>query len=578
MEKRLIKRIKFLWSFVGKYKLKFVILLGSIVVTTCIVAFFPYLQGKIVDTLFYSENKNLFYQILFLYFFLFLCNQFLHFILQMTNVDLRTSFLFDIKRHIYRNVLSSKCFVLSNAKSGDVIHCMNQDVDEVMNLIYSDVFYGISALLDLIVCMLIMIQTNAILASFVFILAFITFVFGKILLEKVGPLQKNLTKMTAQNESWLFEILTCMRDLRLLGATKRSINKYLQNVTSILRVKVRKEKYDVLFESGTIGMQNICTVALYALSAFLIIRGNLTLGSVVACIDYFKRIALMLYRISQRFISLPKRFVSIDRIMEWDNIEKEQYYHEKPHISIKEGCVEFHNVSFYYEDGRTILDNFSLKIGAGEHIALVGKSGAGKSTISSLLCRLYDPVEGKITVDGIDLREFSLHDLRSQIGIAHQETIIFQATIRYNLVFSENKEKDTEIWKVLKLVQLDEIVRRLPGQLDTVLVKEHLEISGGQAQRLIFARLALKQPKVLIMDETTSALDIVTEKNILNIWDELFVNCTKIIIAHRFSTITVANKIACIDDGKLIDFGTKTELLERCPFFVRLYNDGIEVG
>lgn len=217
------------------------------------------------------------------------------------------------------------------------------------------------------------------------------------------------------------------------------------------------------------------------------------------------------------------------------------------------GCQEnivIKDLSFSYDKKRELLKNINLDIRAGEKIAIVGKSGEGKSTIANLLCRLYEPQQGSITIDGIDIREINLHCLRRQVGIVHQDAFLFDDTIRYNLIFSNSIERDEELWEMLKKVSLYDYVKNLPKGLDAPVGAEGSFLSGGQKQRLAMARVFLRNPSIIIMDEATSALDSKTEMEIVESWNHLFSGKTVLMIAHRLSSVKYADRVICIRDGE----------------------------
>ncbi len=564
------KKLKFIVSFAKPYRYKFLIILLVIIATTYLGMTYPYLFGKMVDSLYYQEKMSNFISLLMVYFVIFLLNQLLHFTLDMVTAKTRTSFLYDIKQFIFNKVLSYKGSTLSNLKSGDIIYRMNNDTDEVMNFIYSDIFYGISAALDLVLCLVAIAIINVQLAGISLLLAVLTFLLGKYFSKLVKPIQKKLAASLAVNESWLFEMLHCMRDIRLLSATKNAVNKYLKNDITAVRLSVKQAKYETMSDISNSGMQVFCTVCIYTISAIFIFNGYMTLGGMIACLDYFQRIVLMLNRISRRFITIPNRLVAIERIMDIENIESEDYGNDLPAHKIRNANIKIKNVSFSY-DKKDVLNDLSLEIKPGERMALVGGSGAGKSTLAHLICRLYDCNAGSIEIDGVDIMEYNLHDLRNQIGIAHQEVILFHNTIRYNLIFSNDDRRDDEILSILEHVKLKEYVQSLPDGLNTVLDSSVRALSGGQKQRIIIARLFLKNAPIIIFDESTSSLDRETEIGIVEAWNSLLKGRTLLIIAHRLSTIINSDRVACLENGRIVGCDKHKELLKNCEEYNRLF-------
>lgn len=566
----------FIYRFVKSYSIKLLHILFMIIGTTYIAAMYPYLYGKMVDTLFYQGDMTEFIRYIGIYFCLFFINQFLHFILDMITVKTRTSLQKDVKCHIFRKILSYQGNALSNLKSGDVIYRMNHDADEFMNLIYSDLFYGISALLDFIICVGMTAWINIYLAFVSVFLATATFFIGKHFSLKVKKVRKEFVSKLAENQAWLSECLQCMQDVRLLCAAKNVINIYLRRDIASIRLGIKQSKYEAVADRSNIAMQFLCTVCMYAVSAILISAGLMTLGGMIACIDYFERIVLLLSRISKRFVTIPNRLVAIERVMDVDKIESEKYNDDLPMRPISLGKVQMNNVFFSYEGKKEVLKGVTLELSPGKTLALVGKSGEGKSTIAQLLCRVYEVSDGDITIDGVSIKEYNLHDLRNQVGIAYQNAMLFENTIRYNLIFSNKKDRDNEIWTTLETIKLAEFVRGLPSGLDTKLVPTKQQLSGGQKQRIAIARLLLKKTPIVIFDESTSSLDRETEQNILDSWSDLLKGKTVLIIAHRLATIIHADKVAFLEEGKIIGCDRHERLLENCMSYKQLFLSQIQ--
>lgn len=570
MEINMGERIQFIAKRAKKYTWELCIMLLIILITTYLVALFPYFLGRLVDMLFYDKNVRDLVKIVLAYILIFLVNQLLHFALQMLHADLQVRFIYDIKSDIYKKVLSYNCEYLTSMNTGDIIYRINHDADQVMALFYSDIFYGVSAVFDCVICTYIVLTISWELVWVVLTLAVFSFLTGKYFSNKVKILQKRTSVAAAKNASWLFELLNNMRDVRLLGATKNGIRRYLTNEIGIIRLETEKRKSEVAAEQGDQAIRLVCMVGLYIVSALLIFAGHLTLGGMIASIDYFNRITVLIGRVSVRFVTLPERLVAVDRIMDIWKVDSEDSQ-SGIEVSGCQGNIKIKDLSFSYDKKRELLKNINLDIKAGEKIAIVGKSGEGKSTIANLLCRLYEPQQGSIAIDGIEIREMKLHCLRRQVGIVHQDAFLFDDTIRYNLIFSNSMERDEELWEMLKKVSMYDYVKSLPKGLDAPVGAEGSFLSGGQKQRLIMARVFLRNPSIIIMDEATSALDSKTEMEIVESWNYLFSGKTMLMIAHRFSSVKYADKIICIQNGECVGFDTHENLMSCCEAYRELY-------
>ena len=235
------------------------------------------------------------------------------------------------------------------------------------------------------------------------------------------------------------------------------------------------------------------------------------------------------------------------------------------------GNITFDNVSFAYADGRPVIRNLSLSVAAGETVAFVGATGAGKTTIASLLLRFYEPQSGRILLDGCDIREFTQESLRRQIGLVQQDVFLFGDSVRYNIAYAKPDATADEVQAAAKAAAADEFIQKLPAGYDTEVGERGVKLSGGQKQRLAIARVFLKNPPVVVLDEATSALDNITEQQIQKELDELAVGRTTLIIAHRLSTIRHADKIVVLDEGAVAECGSHEELLARKGHYYDLY-------
>lgn len=313
------------------------------------------------------------------------------------------------------------------------------------------------------------------------------------------------------------------------------------------------------------------------LGGFLILKESMTLGILSAFILYAQRLFDPLRQFADKFTMFQSGFTAIERITELMSVPIEIQDSENKvslacNLKDREavGEIRFENVSFGYKPDEYVLKDLNFTIHPGEKIALVGPTGAGKSSIIRLLCRLYDPTEGRILVDGVDIRDISQAELRSHIGVILQESFIFAGDVKRNITLGEDYTID-EVKKAAELTNIDSFIENMPDGYYTQLRERGANLSGGEKQLLAFARVAIRNPKILVLDEATSSLDVATEAYTQEALDYLLVDKTAIIIAHRLSTIRNVDKIFVLKRGKLIESGSHDQLLDEGGLYASLY-------
>jgi subfamily B ATP-binding cassette protein MsbA len=309
------------------------------------------------------------------------------------------------------------------------------------------------------------------------------------------------------------------------------------------------------------------------------LQGATSTGTIIAFIYLIRELYDPINRISDMNTILNNSLAAIERVFEVFDIEPD--VQEKPEavrLPRLEGRITFENLTFGYEANEPILRNINLDIRPGEVVALVGASGAGKSTLVQLVPRFFDPQEGRVLLDGIDARDARLRSLRGQIGMVAQETLLFSGTLRENLLYGKPNATDKELAAAVRAAYVDEFVRAMPRGYDTHLGERGARLSGGQKQRIAIARAFLTDPRILILDEATSALDSESEALIQEALIELMKGRTNLVIAHRLSTILGADRIAVMEQGRLLDIGPHEEILQRNRQYANLYNTQFKVA
>ena len=307
--------------------------------------------------------------------------------------------------------------------------------------------------------------------------------------------------------------------------------------------------------------------------SYLIVSGKITSGNFVAFIAALMMLYTPLKGVGNNYVAIQNSFLAIDRIFEILDLEPSIKDHpDAKELTEVRKQIVFEHVCFAYVPGREVLHDINLVIPVGSTVALVGNSGGGKTTVSSLLPRLYDIHKGSIKIDGTDIKNITQNSLRRQIAMVFQDNFLFSGTIRENILLGNANASEEVIWEALKNACLDQFVRELPNGLNTEIGERGILLSGGQKQRLAIARAFVKNAPIVILDEATSALDNKSERVVQEALDNLMKNRTVIVIAHRLSTIQNADKIVVVNDGHIVEEGSHQELLKLKGAYAALYD------
>ncbi|WP_162551273.1 ABC transporter ATP-binding protein [Paenibacillus tepidiphilus] len=565
-------------QWVTKFMLmhKWVFACGFLITTlmTMINLMYPFLNGRIINVAFYDQDMSAFLNLCLIYAGILVFNQFVVATLNnLISSQLMTGFVFDIRRALFSKILHKKGKDLSGMYSGDMISRMNHDATDIMNLVFWSGLWGYSNFLHIVFAVGFMFYYNVFLGAFTVVLVPAVFFASKYFKARAQKVTQDIATEQGKLSSYLFEIVKNLQEIKILNAGKKVTSVYLRKTTSINKLNVENGKIEVTTERVNAFITLLAQLLIFTVCAYFIVKGDMQLGVFVAAVSYFSMAVTYFSSINSKIVDVWGQTVSLQRVVDILNEEEEDYKDNQPHTQIKEGRVEFNNVTFGYSEDRPILNGFNLRIDAGSTIGLVGRSGAGKTTMGNLLYNLYNVDGGELLIDGVNVNEYNLHSLRSQVGIVHQENILYDNTLRYNLSFSNNKDNDDVLMEALKKAALYDVVLTFPDGLDTLLGTDGQELSGGQKQRLAIARILVKNPKILIFDEATSSLDSKNEALIRQMMSELSQDRTLIIIAHRYSTIASCDKIAVLADGVVQGYDTHDVLITSNQTYMDLFSE-----
>ncbi|MEK3672503.1 MULTISPECIES: ABC transporter ATP-binding protein [unclassified Paenibacillus] len=486
----------------------------------------------------------------------------------MLGINIETNMRKKMFDHIQK--LSFRFF--DNNKTGHLLGRITNDLNDIGEVAHhgpEDVFIAVMTLIGAFILMAdINLQLAVITFIIVPVMAWVIIHFGRNMTETYHRLFGNVGNFNARIED-------NVGGIRVVQSFANE--EYEKELFAVDNQKFRQTKlmaYKLMAKSSSVSymMTRLITIVVMVCGAWFFIQGELEIGEFVAFILLANVFFRPIEKINSVIESYPKGIAGFKRYLEV--IDTEPDIADKPdavEVGSLRGDISFSNVSFGYEADRTVLADISLNVNAGETIAFVGPSGAGKTTICSLLPRFYDVTGGAISIDGIDIRDMKLTSLRKQIGIVQQDVFLFSGTIRENIAYGKLDAELPEIWQAARQAHLEELINSLPNGMDTVIGERGVKLSGGQKQRLAIARMFLKNPPILILDEATSALDTETEAAIQQSLADLSVGRTTLVIAHRLTTIKNADRIIVVSEDGISEEGRHEDLVGAGGTYSRLY-------
>ncbi len=566
-----------IFSYLKPYWLQFILVFLAILLSATIGLFPSIISGRIVDEALLGRNLQLLMILLAAALGTLSASQLISILESYISAWISQKIIFDIKNQMYKHLLYMPHSFFSTEKQGDIITRMNNDINGISSIISG-------TLTSILSNSVIVLTTMIALFSMSWQLALVAFIVIPLMIlptREVGRTRyRLLTKGQAVSDQMnqaINETLSISGSLlvKLFTREKDEYNRFVsinEEMTGIAMQEQRSGKWFFLI----MGMfSHIGPLLIYFAGGYLIIAQvdtSLTVGVITAVVALVNR----LYRPVQTLLNLKVDFTRSLALFQriFDYFDRKNPIINKPDAikpDLNRAEIIFNQVSFSYAPGIQVLKNVSFTVPNGCMYAIVGPSGAGKSSIVNLIPRLYDVESGAILIAGTDVRDFNLTYLRQCIGVVTQDTYLFSSTIRENLLYANSEAREEELKKACQAANLHEFIISQPGGYDTLVGNRGVKLSGGEKQRLSIARVILKNPQIIILDEATSSLDSISEKAIQDALENLLKGKTSIVIAHRLSTILAADSILVVQEGKVTEKGRHSELLKLNGTYKKLY-------
>ena len=454
---------------------------------------------------------------------------------------------------------------------GDLLGRFTSDVETVSNALQQSFLQIVNAVLTIVLVMGMVLYLNFQLAIVVILSIPVTYFGARSILKRSQPYFKEQAAILGRMNGYVQENLTGFNVLKLYGREETSHKEFSEITDNLQRVGFKASFISGLMMPALHAVSDLTYLIVAVLGGLQVIAGRLTVGNMQAFVQYVWQVSQPIQNITQLAGQMQSAKSSLDRIFEVFDETEEVEGEELEILEPLTGQVTFKQVDFQYVENKPLIRNFNLEVQPGEMVAIVGPTGAGKTTLINLLMRFYDVTAGAILVDGQDIRQLSRQDYRRQFGMVLQDAWLYEGTIKENLRFGNLDASDEEIIEAAKAANVDHFIRTLPGGYNMEMNQESSNISLGQKQLLTIARALLANPKILILDEATSSVDTRLELLIQKAMKRLMKGRTSFVIAHRLSTIQEADKILVLKDGQIIEQGNHDSLLQAKGFYYDLY-------
>ncbi|HDA1658748.1 TPA: SAV1866 family putative multidrug efflux ABC transporter [Staphylococcus aureus] len=482
--------------------------------------------------------------------------------------------LYDIRKKLYNHLQALSARFYANNQVGQVISRVINDVEQTKDFILTGLMNIWLDCITIIIALSIMFfldvkLTLAALFIFPFYILTVYVFFGRL-----RKLTRERSQALAEVQGFLHERVQGISVVKSFAIEDNEAKNFDKKNTNFLTRALKHTRWNAYSFAAINTVTDIGPIIVIGVGAYLAISGSITVGTLAAFVGYLELLFGPLRRLVASFTTLTQSFASMDRVFQLidEDYDIKNGVGAQP-IEIKQGRIDIDHVSFQYNDNEApILKDINLSIEKGETVAFVGMSGGGKSTLINLIPRFYDVTSGQILIDGHNIKDFLTGSLRNQIGLVQQDNILFSDTVKENILLGRPTATDEEVVEAAKMANAHDFIMNLPQGYGTEVGERGVKLSGGQKQRLSIARIFLNNPPILILDEATSALDLESESIIQEALDVLSKDRTTLIVAHRLSTITHADKIVVIENGHIVETGTHRELIAKQGAYEHLYS------
>lgn len=554
------------------YRSALLIILFLLVATTLVELAPPLLQRRIIDEVIEQGELGILGGLLGLLVGIYAVQQLLKIWDNYIRHKLGGKFILDLRVKLYQYLQQLSLSFFEKTSTGELMSRVTNDVNALEHFITHGATFLLVDFLRLLGTVSVLLWLNWQLALLVCIPLPLLAVGLRLFNQRIQPVYRSIRARLGDINARLQDNLSGIQTIQVYGQEERELARFARESQNYYDAVVKGIRYWSTFFPSMTFLTLLGNVIVLGVGAVYVVRDQMTIGSLTAFIVYLNFLYAPVHRLIEIDNIVQEAMAAAERIFELFDVPQQiDDCEDAVSLESVEGKVEFDRVHFRYDTGENVLHDVSFTMAPGEVVALVGPSGAGKTSLASLLCRFYDPLEGSIRIDGRDLREITVDSLRKQVAVVLQDTFLFNASIRENLLYGMPDASEAELVAAAKAAHAHDFIVTMQDGYDTEIGERGVRLSGGQKQRIALARAVLADPRILILDEATSSVDAEAEHLIQQALVSVLKGRTALVIAHRLSTIQNADKIIALEDGCIVQVGSHQELLARDGLYSQLY-------
>ncbi|WP_042202991.1 ABC transporter ATP-binding protein [Paenibacillus camerounensis] len=562
-----------IWSYLAKRRAKLTLVLLLVLISTALALLGPYLISRAVDHYLEGDGGRSWVIFLIMLGLVYLFTSLTSWLQNIWMIEIAQETVYRMRTDLFAYLHRLPISFFNRRQQGEIMSRLTNDIENISSTLNSSAIQIFSSVLTLAGTVGVMLWLSPLLTLLTFIVVPLMFLGMRWITRRTGPLFKERQRNVGEMNGYIEETLSGQRVIKAFSQEERVISGFRERNTRIMLSGYWAQAISGFIPKLMNGLNNLSFAIVAGIGGFLAVRDIVTVGIIIAFVEYPRQFTRPLNDLANQWNTLLSAIAGAERVFEVMDEETEAR-DEGAAVSLNhvEGAVVFKDVSFSYDEGKDILHDISFEAKPGEMIALVGPTGAGKTTLIGLLSRFYDPSKGSVTLDGRDLSSIRRESLRSQMAFVLQDTFLFKGTIRDNIRYGRLDATDAEVEAAAKLANAHSFIMRMRGGYDRMLSVDGSGISQGQKQLLAIARAILADPAMLVLDEATSSIDTVTEIKIQEGLQALMKGRTSFVIAHRLGTIRAADRILVLQDGRLLQHGPHDELMRQGGLYSELVN------